>query len=69
MNDLESRVRAGEPEAIRETIARLDRGELRVAEKVEGEWRVNAWVKEAILGFFRISQMETMEVGPFEFHD
>ena len=69
MNDLETRVRAGEPDAIRETIARLDRGELRVAEKVDGEWRVNAWVKEAILGFFRISSMETMEVGPFEFHD
>jgi 2,3,4,5-tetrahydropyridine-2-carboxylate N-succinyltransferase len=40
-----------------------------VAEKVGGEWIVHAWVKEAILGFFRISQMETMEVGPFEFYD
>jgi 2,3,4,5-tetrahydropyridine-2,6-dicarboxylate N-succinyltransferase len=69
MNDLESRVRAGEPEAIHEAIALLDRGELRVAEKIDGEWRVNAWVKEAILGLFRIARMETMEVGPFEFHD
>jgi 2,3,4,5-tetrahydropyridine-2-carboxylate N-succinyltransferase len=69
MNELESRVRAGEEAAIRETVARLDRGELRVAEKVGGEWVVHAWVKEAILGFFRVSKLETMEVGPFEFYD
>ena len=69
MSDLAARVAAADPDAIREAVARLDRGELRVAEKVGGEWIVHAWVKEAILGFFRISQMETMEVGPFEFYD
>ncbi len=69
MSDLAARVEAGDPEAIRETVARLDRGELRVAEKIDGEWVAHAWVKAAILGFFRISAMEVSEVGPFEFHD
>ena len=55
--------------AVRETLARLDAGELRVAEKGPEGWRVNAWVKEAILLFFAVSEMQVMEVGPFEFHD
>ena len=50
-------------------MARLDRGELRVAEKVDGDWVVHAWVKTAILGYFGIAEMQVMEVGPFEFHD
>jgi 2,3,4,5-tetrahydropyridine-2,6-dicarboxylate N-succinyltransferase len=61
-----------EPEyvaAVRETLARLDAGELRVAEKGPEGWSVNAWVKEAILLFFAVSEMQVMEVGPFEFHD
>jgi 2,3,4,5-tetrahydropyridine-2-carboxylate N-succinyltransferase len=56
-------------QAVRDTIALLDAGTLRVAEKVDGAWRVNAWVKEAILLYFAISPMERLEVGPFEFHD
>jgi 2,3,4,5-tetrahydropyridine-2-carboxylate N-succinyltransferase len=52
-----------------ETIAALDRGEVRVAEKVDGEWRVHEDVKAAILDFFRIRQMETIELGPFEYRD
>ena len=57
-------------DAVRETLARLDAGELRVAEKgADGAWRVNAWVKEAILLYFAVQQMQVMEVGPFEFHD
>ncbi len=55
--------------AVRETLARLDSGELRVAEKGPEGWRVNAWVKEAILLFFAVSEMQVMEVAPFEFHD
>ncbi len=69
MSDLPARVAANDPDAIREVVAMLDRGELRVAEKVDGEWIVHAWIKEAILAFFRLSTMEVMEVGPFEFHD
>src|SRR5688500_3596537 len=57
-------------DAVRETVARLDAGELRVAEKgADGAWRVHAWVKEAILLYFAVQQMQVMEVGPFEFHD
>jgi 2,3,4,5-tetrahydropyridine-2-carboxylate N-succinyltransferase len=52
-----------------ETIAALDRGEIRVAEPDGGGWRVNADVQAAILDYFRERQMEPREVGPFEYHD
>jgi 2,3,4,5-tetrahydropyridine-2-carboxylate N-succinyltransferase len=55
--------------AVREAVALLDAGRLRVAEKGPNGWSVNAWVKEAILLFFAISEMQVMQVGPFEFHD
>jgi 2,3,4,5-tetrahydropyridine-2,6-dicarboxylate N-succinyltransferase len=59
----------GHRRAVFETIAGLDRGELRVAEKSDGEWRSNAWVMKAISLYFTVAQMETVEVGPFEYHD
>jgi 2,3,4,5-tetrahydropyridine-2-carboxylate N-succinyltransferase len=52
-----------------ETIAALDRGEVRVAEPEGDDWRVNGEVQEAILDYFRERQMEPREVGPFEYHD
>jgi 2,3,4,5-tetrahydropyridine-2-carboxylate N-succinyltransferase len=52
-----------------ETIAALDRGELRVAEKREGDWVVNEEAKAAILEYFRLRRMEPQELGPFEYHD
>jgi 2,3,4,5-tetrahydropyridine-2-carboxylate N-succinyltransferase len=52
-----------------ETIAALDRGEVRVAEPDGEDWRVNGDVQEAILDYFRLSQLEPREVGPFEYHD
>jgi 2,3,4,5-tetrahydropyridine-2-carboxylate N-succinyltransferase len=55
--------------SIRETLALVDAGKLRVAEKGANGWTVNAWVKEAILLFFAISEMQVMEMGPFEFFD
>ncbi|HEU4750282.1 MAG TPA: 2,3,4,5-tetrahydropyridine-2,6-dicarboxylate N-succinyltransferase [Acidimicrobiia bacterium] len=55
--------------AVEEAIAALDDGSLRVAEKVAGEWVVNSWLKQAILLYFRLREMTTFEVGPFEFHD
>jgi 2,3,4,5-tetrahydropyridine-2-carboxylate N-succinyltransferase len=58
-----------EPARVEEVVAALDRGELRVAEPVDGEWRVNEEAQEAILAYFRLRQMEPMEVGPFEYHD
>jgi 2,3,4,5-tetrahydropyridine-2,6-dicarboxylate N-succinyltransferase len=57
------------PERVEELIAGLDRGEVRIAEPVDGEWRVNAEAQEAILEYFRLRQMEPQEVGPFEYHD
>jgi 2,3,4,5-tetrahydropyridine-2,6-dicarboxylate N-succinyltransferase len=57
------------PERVEEVIAALDRGEVRVAEPVDGEWHVNADAQQAILEYFRLRQMETREVGPFEYHD
>jgi 2,3,4,5-tetrahydropyridine-2-carboxylate N-succinyltransferase len=59
----------GYVEAVEQTIALLDGGKIRVAEKKDGTWQVNAWVKEAILLYFAISKMQVHEVGPFQFHD
>jgi 2,3,4,5-tetrahydropyridine-2,6-dicarboxylate N-succinyltransferase len=56
-------------ERVEALIAELDRGEVRVAEPVDGDWRVNPEVQEAILEFFRLRRMEPQEVGPFEYHD
>jgi 2,3,4,5-tetrahydropyridine-2,6-dicarboxylate N-succinyltransferase len=52
-----------------ETIAALDRGELRVAEPDGDDWRVNAEAQTAILDYFRLRRLEPHEVGPFEYHD
>jgi 2,3,4,5-tetrahydropyridine-2-carboxylate N-succinyltransferase len=54
---------------VEETIAALDRGEVRAAEKHGDQWIVNEPVKEAILEYFRVRKMEPVEVGPFEYHD
>jgi 2,3,4,5-tetrahydropyridine-2-carboxylate N-succinyltransferase len=56
-------------ETIREVIDLLDKGKLRVAEKKDKEWIVNDWVKQAILLYFPIQEMEVIEVGPFEYYD
>lgn len=55
--------------AIREVIDLLDVGKLRVAEPDGDDWKVNDWVKKAVVMYFPIQKMETIEVGAFEFHD
>jgi 2,3,4,5-tetrahydropyridine-2-carboxylate N-succinyltransferase len=55
--------------AVRDTVGLVDRGVIRVAQKGASGWEVNAWIKEAILLFFALSEMKTMELAPFEFHD
>ena len=62
---------AGTPEAapVEEAIRLLDAGELRVAEPADGGWRVNEWVKKAILLYFRLRKVEPSEVGPLRFLD
>jgi 2,3,4,5-tetrahydropyridine-2,6-dicarboxylate N-succinyltransferase len=55
---------------IRSVIAQLDRGELRVAQPNDhGVWVTNEWVKKAVIMYFPIQEMQTIEAGPFEFYD
>ena len=56
-------------DAVRAVIEEVDKGRLRVAEKLEENWVVNEWVKQAILMYFGIQQMQTWELAPFEFYD
>jgi len=56
-------------QAIHEVVDQLDRGVLRVAEKDNEGWKVNDWIKKAVILYFPIRQMETIEAPPFEFHD
>jgi 2,3,4,5-tetrahydropyridine-2-carboxylate N-succinyltransferase len=54
---------------INKTIDALDKGEIRVAQPSEDGWIVNQWIKKAVILYFPIRKMETIEIGPFEFHD
>lgn len=56
-------------EAVRAVIEEVDKGRLRVAEPTNDGWRVNEWVKQAILMYFGIQKMKTWDVAPFEFYD
>lgn len=56
-------------QAIFSVIEELDKGRLRVAQPSEDGWQVNDWVKKAVILYFPITKMSTIEVGPFEFHD
>ena len=55
--------------AILKTINLLDKGEIRIAEKNNGTWSVNQWIKKAVILYFPIMKMQSIEIGPFEFHD
>ena len=57
-------------DAINHIIEEIDKGRIRIAEPLDdGTWQVNEWVKKAVVMYFPIRKMETIEVGPFEFHD
>jgi 2,3,4,5-tetrahydropyridine-2-carboxylate N-succinyltransferase len=56
-------------QAIEEVIEKIDLGELRCAAPSPGGWIVNEWVKKAVVLYFPMREMHTIEVGPFEFHD
>ena len=60
---------AAHVDAIRAVIEEVDKGRLRVAEPTDNGWQVNEWVKQAILLYFVIQPMKTMDMAPFEFHD
>ncbi|MEM7655297.1 MAG: 2,3,4,5-tetrahydropyridine-2,6-dicarboxylate N-succinyltransferase [Bacteroidota bacterium] len=56
-------------QSIEQVIEQLDKGKLRCAEPTEEGWQVNDWVKKAVILYFPIRQMETIELPPFEYHD
>jgi 2,3,4,5-tetrahydropyridine-2-carboxylate N-succinyltransferase len=56
-------------DAVFQVIEFLDKGKLRVAEPQGNDWKVNEWIKKAVIMYFPLRQMEVMEAGPLEFHD
>ena len=56
-------------QAIENTVELLDKGAIRVAEYLGEKWVVNDWIKKAVILYFPLQKMETIEVGPLEFHD
>lgn len=58
-----------EKERFIEICAELEAGKIRVAEKVDGTWKVNSWIKEAILEGFRLGVLTDMSEGGFSFID
>ncbi len=54
---------------ILEVIEMLDKGQIRIAEPNGDQWIVHEWIKKAVVLYFPIQKMQTIEVGPFEFHD
>lgn len=68
----ENRAMVKEPgtnRAILETIAQLDRGQIRVAQPGNKGWSVNEWIKKAIILYFSVREFSVTEAGPFEYHD
>jgi 2,3,4,5-tetrahydropyridine-2-carboxylate N-succinyltransferase len=56
-------------DAVKAVIEEVDKGRLRTAQATEKVWVVNEWVKQAVLMYFAIQQMQTWELPPFEFYD
>ncbi len=63
LNETETKI------AIKTIIEDLDQGIIRVAEPTSNGWKVNEWIKKAVILYFPIQKMQLIEVGPFEFHD
>jgi len=56
--------------AVKTVVEELDHGKIRVAEPSgEGKWKVNEWIKKAVILYFPLQKMQSINVGPFEFHD
>ncbi len=64
-----SNVDAATKTAIQSALELLDKGEARVAEKKDGDWVVNQWLKKAVLLSFRIEENQVMQSGPFQYYD
>jgi 2,3,4,5-tetrahydropyridine-2,6-dicarboxylate N-succinyltransferase len=63
LNDMETQ------DVIREVIALLDLGRLRIAEPIDGAWKINEWIKKAVMLYFFIQKSEVFEMGPFTYYD
>jgi len=55
--------------AIKTVIEELDNGKRRIAEPDDDDWKVNEWLKKAVILYFPLMKMQLIEVGPFQFHD
>lgn len=75
MSDLQSRIEASyasgdiDGDAVLDVIEMLDEGRLRVAEKIDGQWVTHAWVKQAVLLYFRVAEMKEGRYGDYVYHD
>ena len=56
-------------DAIKFAIKNLDKGKIRIAEKIKEKWIINDWIKKAVILYFPISKMEKSNAGPLEFYD
>ena len=56
-------------QTIRKIIDQLDKGEVRIAEKINSKWIVNEWIKKAVILYFPIQKMKTIQSGDMEFFD
>ena len=56
-------------DAVFHIVDLLDKGEIRIAEPGDDGWEVHDWIKKAVVMYFPLAKMETIELGPFEFHD
>jgi 2,3,4,5-tetrahydropyridine-2-carboxylate N-succinyltransferase len=64
-----SDLNASESQQIESVIQGLDTGTLRVCEKHQNQWQTHSWIKQAILLYFRMTKMQTMDAGDFNFFD
>tara|TARA_Y100000385_G_scaffold53124_1_gene50473 strand:- start:30402 stop:31217 length:816 start_codon:yes stop_codon:yes gene_type:complete len=55
--------------SIDDVISKLDSGDVRVSEKIGGQWFVNEWIKKAVIMHFPSKESKTLKAGPMEFHD
>tara|TARA_B100001250_G_scaffold219478_1_gene188325 strand:+ start:1899 stop:2705 length:807 start_codon:yes stop_codon:yes gene_type:complete len=63
LNDIKTK------QTIRKIIDQLDKGEVRIAEKINSKWIVNEWIKKAVILYFPIQKMKTIQSGDIEFFD
>ena len=66
---LDNKITPEAEQAVKDSLSALDKGEVRVCEKEKGKWKLNEWVKSAILLYFKITKMKEFKAGDFNFFD